>query len=500
MVKLYLFLGWLSATGYTAYDLMSSGYLDHRSGDHLAIIQSENARVDIKPIGHLDRYSASHNQKIFGYDMIYSKSKPVQIRLVDGSLIELEPNSQLKILPKESLNNEIAIDLLKGGIQAKKGESNLALGAKSFKISLNTSRGRVLLQESDSSINITRRSGDLLAQIDSSDNVTMDLGETQALLASLGREAKISLQDTKPEVKKKKDPPVIAVVKPKKDYPIPTLIPKIASFWTAKPLVSAIETPLPIRYKYAQKKAPKGWRPAFKVIASRETTELFDSSLKPDDFGVPITRNQISGSRPLIKIEPGYSLDDDNAVYQSSSFTYRISSLQRSAPSQLFFNRHQASKNVPSWFVQKVSSKYSSSISLKDGRLFSKLAPVIVNQAFKMTNGYQEPETGVFLVKSGVIAGYFGGTIPSENQAMWYLNRLDGELVFRGKKRNYLGNKDSFNVSEYLKKNSTLFYVHRGRSIRLDPQLFRTHKTAEDFLKGFDSHFLLGSIEVIARK
>ena len=158
-MKLFLFATWASLLTGVIYQLYFK--VDYRpiEGQKVASFYNIEGKVDIKPAGALARYEAKKSAEIFELDMIYTgNDSSTVLRFVDGSVLRVAPNSQIKISPKKHYSNEISIDLIKGDLKAAKvapqaGASNRS-ALQNMKLSLQTPTQKFVVGSGKEALNL----------------------------------------------------------------------------------------------------------------------------------------------------------------------------------------------------------------------------------------------------------------------------------------------------------------------------------------------------------
>ena len=112
-MKLFLFTTWATLLISIIYQLYFKPEYRTMKGQKIADFSQVVGNVTYKPAGSLSRLPAKGNDSIFEMDMIYTGNKSkASLIFADGSILDIAPNSQLKIAPKKDFNNEISISLL----------------------------------------------------------------------------------------------------------------------------------------------------------------------------------------------------------------------------------------------------------------------------------------------------------------------------------------------------------------------------------------------------
>lgn len=455
-MKTLLFLLWLGSVTGISYYLMTESNAENRKGKALATVLKFTKGSSVKPLGSLTTKVPTAGQTLYEYDMIFTdQNSSISIQFVDGTILDLEENSQVKMMDRRGFDNEILVSLLGGKASVKgrkKAPQRVIAGTKL---------------------------GPRLASAPRDLTVSKDgtYSEPGVMIGDAGKIVLKSIEALYPE-----------------------LAPLEGTFWTPLSLDKGLTQPLPIEYTRPSQVKIRNWRPAFVIKTKNKDYEIVDKENQPSRFDFTLPKHSIKTASLDFKIIPAFrSSDTKNDIVSSDEGegAYVLKSLKTPKYRAISYQSHKFSKSPP-WIKQKSHSSLPLSIHISKGGQLFQLADLISHQAFKINSTYREPAEGTFIVKNEKIYAYLTGSVPQEAEGLEYLKALGAELMFRGKKSSYVGNSNTIDLMAYITAKRDLFYVYRNKSVLLDKSLLKSHKSVKAFLDKFDSHFLSSKVDIIA--
>ena len=488
-------------------------------GQKIADFSQVVGNVTYKPAGSLSRLPAKGNDSIFEMDMIYTGNKSkASLIFADGSILDIAPNSQLKIAPKKDFNNEISISLLQGNVKASIAKTPKSAATKgraapplpNLKFALKADNKKFILTKEKKTLDISFDQKTKVATVKEGEKkkTVVDVRQFTLKAKPLPPPQK-PIEIPKPKPKPK--PRVVAALAPKPvaKAPVnknlfPSISPMSGTFWTRSSIAKGIASGLPLRYSAGSVVPPKNWQAQFEFRSGQQKSLITDSDRKPKLFKFS---PEISKPKGLIELRLGYKLQSQDPKKQDSTyldkkrFLFQLKSLERKNTVSLFINNHNFSnKTVGTWFPANPKSKLNSQITLFDGKDLKRLAPLLLEQNFKIVDQAGNYKKAVYIVRDGKFIGALKGERPNKAQAKKYLEALGANLMFFGQKSDLLGTTSSADQLIKMSKKDNLYYVHRGRSIKLDMNLLRAHDSARNFISQVKPTLVKEGMEVLAER
>ena len=164
---------------------------------------------------------------------------------------------------------------------------------------------------------------------------------------------------------------------------------------------------------------------------------------------------------------------------------------------QILLSKFAKAKQVDISEIKTISSP-EATITTTDAKIGMNLAQYGAGEPVQIKGGKKLSSSGIFFVKNHKVVAEI--SIKNAQTLDWNKIRKDAgaDLVIEGKRSAYLGGKNAVSIEDLLDENKDIRYVHRGEVISLDRGLLQQYKSARNFLKKFNSEFLLEGIKVLS--
>ena len=207
--------------------------------------------------------------------------------------------------------------------------------------------------------------------------------------------------------------------------------------------------------------------------------------------------------RMTFKVVPGFKLEDsedpenEELYWSKRAKPYVFVQLPKFKRYQILLSKFAKAKQVDISEIKTISSP-EATITTTDAKIGMNLAQYGAGEPVQIKGGKKLSSSGIFFVKNHKVVAEI--SIKNAQTLDWNKIRKDAgaDLVIEGKRSAYLGGKNAVSIEDLLDENKDIRYVHRGEVISLDRGLLQQHKSARNFLKKFNSEFLLEGIKVLS--
>ena len=509
----------------------SEHFLDE--GTPLAtLVTNQKNPVNVRSLNQLNFSNRKSGSRLYQSDIVSTPANSkAQIIFDDGRTLKLGPGTQIKIKPKSFVSNDIGLTLLKGSVDITRGSKSdreiiLTAGNKVFnlnksttgKISFNNKR----LKVSKSSGNITMRDNTgkasrlKIKKIDPAEKakqikVPKIVKKMKAPKKSL-KKLKLRKDRKKPKkplkIAKIEEKPNFALIKDQNKYnPIFNKKRRKYIIYNSLDNVKNIDFPIDIE---KPKDIPENTVYTLGITyesSKKAVSEFFDEGNKIKSFTLfdIMYAGLISDDkkRMSFKLVPGFKLEDttnsenEEEYWSKSAKPYTFIQLSKFRSYQLLFTQFSKGKNVEISDVENISSPIVT-LNTKDPKVGIKLAQYGGGKPVQIKGSVGFSDNGIFLIKNHKIVAEIKTSDSSKYN--WNQIRVDADVnvIIEGARKSYLGGKNAVSIKDILDENKDIRYLHRGEIIALDRGLLKQHKSARQFLKKFNSDFLIDGVKILS--